>query len=275
MSAAPAFNGQLAIITGGGSGIGAALAAALSARGARVIVCDIDAARAQALVGRGDAIEGVRVDVTDAAAVSAFVDDIATRHGRIDLFFNNAGISVTGDARDLALQHWRRVIEVNLMGVVHGTHAAYRIMTRQGSGHIVNIASLAGLIPFPTNAPYATSKHAVVGLSVSLREEGAALGVKVSAVCPGFIESNIFRDTPFINVPREEILKGVPFKPMDTDLAATRILHGVARNQAIISFPGYARFIWRLYRLWPGLIALLNRRLVRDLRRVRGQENSI
>ena len=145
-----------------------------------------------------------------------------------------------------------------------------RVMTRQGSGHIVNIASLAGLIPFPTNAPYATSKHAVVGLSVSLREEGAALGVKVSAVCPGFIESNIFRDTPFINVPREEILKGVPFKPMDTDLAATRILQGVERNQAIISFPGYARFIWRLYRLWPGLIALLNRRLVRDLRRVRG-----
>ncbi len=272
MSGPDPFADALAIITGGGSGIGAALAAALTARGARVIVCDIDAARAQAMVGRGDAIEGVRVDVTDAAAVTAFVDDIASRHGKLDLIFNNAGISVTGDARDLEIGHWQHVLDVNLMGVVYGTHAAYRVMTRQGSGHIVNIASLAGLIPFPTNAPYAASKHAVVGLSTSLRAEGEALGVKVSAVCPGFIESNIFRDTPFINVPRDEILKGVPFKPMDTDLAATRILQGVARNQAIISFPGYARFIWRLYRLWPGLIAFLNRRLVRDLRRVRGKD---
>ena len=83
MNAAPPFNGQLAIITGGGSGIGAALAAALSARGARVVVCDIDAARAQVLVGRGDAMEAVRVDVTDAAAVTAFIDDVASRHGRI------------------------------------------------------------------------------------------------------------------------------------------------------------------------------------------------
>ena len=263
------LEGAVALISGGGSGIGAALAAALSARGARVIVCDIDAARAQAPVGRGEAIEAHVCDVTDAAAYTALIDDVATRHGRLDYLFNNAGVSVTGDARDLELAHWTRVIDINLYGVVYGTHAAYRVMTRQGSGHIVNIASLAGLIPFPTNVPYATSKHAVVGLSASLRAEGEALGVKVSAVCPGFIASNIFRDTPFVNLPRDTMVEGVPFKPLDTDLAAARILDGVAANRAIISFPAYARVIWRLYRLWPGFVAFLNRRLVRDLRRLR------
>jgi NAD(P)-dependent dehydrogenase (short-subunit alcohol dehydrogenase family) len=264
------FVGAVAIVTGGGAGIGAALAAALTARGARVVVVDIDPSRAQAPVGRGEALEGHQVDVTDAAALTALIDDVAARFGRLDYVFNNAGVSVTGDARDLELAHWRKVIDVNLMGVVHGTHAAYRVMTRQGHGHIVNIASLAGLIPFPTNVPYATSKHAVVGLSLSLRAEGAALGVRVSAVCPGFIESNIFQATPFINVRREPILEALPFKPVDTDAAARKILDGIARNRPIISFPFYARLLWRLYRLWPALLSPLAGRMVSDLRKVRG-----
>jgi len=265
------FDGAVAIVSGGGAGIGAALAAALTARGAQVVVCDVDEDRARSPVGRGEALEGHCVDVTDADAYPRFIDDVAARFGRLDYVFNNAGVSVTGDARDLELAHWKRVLDVNLYGVVHGTHAAYRVMTRQGSGHIVNIASLAGLIPFPTNAPYAASKHAVVGLSLSLRAEGEALGVRISAVCPGFIQSNIFRDTPFVNVAKEAILKGVPFKPIDTDVAARQILDGVAANRAIIAFPFYARLLWRLYRLWPGFVAILNRRLVADLRRVRGR----
>jgi len=263
------FERKLAIVSGGGSGIGAALAAALTARGAKVVVCDVDERRAQAPLGRGEAIEAHRVDVTDAEAWPRFIEDVAARHGRLDYVFNNAGVSVTGDARDLELAHWRRVLDVNLNGVVYGTHAAYRVMTRQGRGHIVNIASLAGLIPFPTNAAYATSKHAVVGLSLSLRAEGEALGVKVSAVCPGFIQTNIFHDTPFVKVSKEAILKGVPFAPIDPDVAAQRILDGVAANRAIIAFPFYARLIWRLYRLWPGVVAVLNRRLIADLRRHR------
>ncbi len=265
------FDGAIAIVSGGGSGIGAALAAALTARGAKVVVCDIDERRARAPLRRGEAIEAHRVDVTDAAAWPRLIDEVAARHGRLDYLFNNAGVSVTGEVRDLELAHWQRVFDVNLNGVVYGTHAAYRVMTRQGRGHIVNVASLAGLVPFPTNAPYATSKHAVVGLSLSLRAEGAALGVKVSAVCPGFVQSKIFDDTAFVNVSKDAILNGLPFAPIDTDLAARRILDGVAANHAIVAFPFYARLIWRLYRLWPGFVGFLNRRLVADLRRVRGR----
>jgi NAD(P)-dependent dehydrogenase (short-subunit alcohol dehydrogenase family) len=125
--------------------------------------------------------------------VQALVSDLVARYGVLDYIFNNAGISVCADARDLEIAHWRKVIDVNLMGVVYGTHAAYQQMVKQGHGHIVNIASLAGLVPFPTNAPYAASKHAVVGLSLSMRTEGEALGVKVSAVCPGFSVSGASR----------------------------------------------------------------------------------
>jgi NADP-dependent 3-hydroxy acid dehydrogenase YdfG len=265
------FREAIVLVTGGGSGIGAALAAALCAEGAKVIVADIAVATAQAVQARGEAVEAHALDVTDATAFTALIDDLVVRHGRLDYLFNNAGISVCADARDLTLDHWRQVIDVNLMGVVYGTHAGYQQMTRQGHGHIINIASLAGLVPFPTNAPYAASKHAVVGLSLSLRTEGEALGVKVSAVCPGFIQSNIFSATPFINVNRETLLKAMPFKPIDTRTAAANILAGVRRNEAVISFPGYARFLWRLYRLWPGLLDLLGRRQISDLRKARLQ----
>ena len=183
--------------------------------------------------------------------------------------FNNAGISVAGDARDLTLDHWRRVIEVNLMGVIYGTDAAYKQMAKQGHGHIINIASLAGLIPFPSNAPYAASKHAVVGLSLSLRAEGEDLGVKVSAVCPGFVQSNIYKATPFINIDRERALRNMPFTPLATEHAAAAILRGIERNQAIIIFPGYARFIWVLHRLCTRWLNPLHRKGIRDLRKLR------
>ena len=263
------FGEAVILITGGGAGIGAALATALSALGARVVVADVALAAVETLKAQGHALEAHQLDVTDGPAFAALVDDLVARHGRIDYVFNNAGVSVCGDARDLTLDHWRRVIDVNLMGVVHGTHLCYQHMTRQGHGHIVNIASLAGLVPFPTNAPYAATKHAVVGLTLSLRTEGEALGVKVSAVCPGFIASNIFSATPFINVDREALLKAMPFKPIDTRDAAASILAGVARNDAVIAFPGYARFLWRLYRLWPALINMLGRRQIADLRKAR------
>ena len=263
------FKGAIVLLTGAGSGIGAALSAALMRRGAKVIATDRQLPAVQALVGREEALEAIELDVTDADAAAACVADVVARHGQLDYLFNNAGISICGDARDLTLAHWRTVLDVNLHGVIHGTHVAYAQMVQQGSGHIVNIASLAGLVPFPTNAPYAASKHAVVGLSLSLRTEGEDLGVKVSAVCPGFIDTGIFRATPFINVDAEALLREMPFKPIPAADAALLILEGVARNEAVISFPGYARLLWRLYRWWPGLLNLLGRKQIRDLRRAR------
>jgi NADP-dependent 3-hydroxy acid dehydrogenase YdfG len=267
------YQDSVAIVTGAGSGIGAALAHELARRGARVLCADRDADAAARVAGEigagGGRATAHTVDVTVAEQVSALVSDAVRDHGRLDLMCNNAGISITGDARDLEVEHWRRVIDVNLMGVVYGSDAAYKQMARQGSGHLVNIASLAGLIPFPTNAPYAATKHAVVGLSLSLRAEGRDLGVRVSAVCPGFIATNIFSATPFINVDRDRAMRNVPFTPLPAAHAAAAILAGIERNDALIVFPGYARWFWRLHRLSASLLNPLHLRGIRDLRKLR------
>jgi NAD(P)-dependent dehydrogenase (short-subunit alcohol dehydrogenase family) len=270
---------HVAIITGAASGIGRALALALCERGATVVASDIDGAGAEALAAEinkknGGRAEAVAVDVTDPASVAALVGNGVDKHGRLDFMFNNAGIAVSGDARDLAIEHWKRVIDVNLLGVVYGADAAYKVMAAQRHGHIINIASLAGLTPFPTNAPYSATKHAVVGLSLSMRVEGEALGVRVSVVCPGFIESNIYTSSEAVNVPQEKLLRQIPFKKVPTPVAATKILEGVARNKAIIVFPGYARLIWWLYRLNPHTSAFLGRQMIRDFRKLRQDQGS-
>ena len=267
------FKDQVALVTGGGSGIGAALSRELAARGAKVVIGDLAVASAESVASTitkaGGSASAHALDVTDANAVAALVSETVQRFGRLDLIFNTAGISIAGDARDLTVEHYRQVLEVNLMGVVYGADAAYKQMAKQGHGHIINIASLAGLIPFATNVPYATSKHAVVGLSLSLRAEGADLGVKVSAVCPGFIQTNIFNASRYINFDKAKALAHLPFKPISSDEAARQILHGVECNTAIIIFPGYARWVWRLHRLAAGLLGPMNLKGIRDLRKIR------
>src|SRR4051794_36566564 len=166
-----AFAGRSAIITGGASGIGQALGACLASAGARVVLADVDgaaAARATDAIraaDRGASVISRTVDVRDADAVERLVDDVAGRYGALHLLFNNAGISMGGPSHELTAAHWDRMIDVNLRGVVHGVLAAYPRMIEQGFGHIVNTASGAGLAAPPLVLPYATTKHAVVGLS--------------------------------------------------------------------------------------------------------------
>ncbi len=267
------YRNKVAIVTGAGSGIGAAVAQALANAGALVICSDIQRARADEtaarITGSGGRALALATDVTDAAQVAALVHDTVREHGHLDVMVNNAGITIAGEARDIDLTHWRRVLDVNLMGVVYGCDAAYKKMVAQGNGYIVNIASLAGLIPFPSNVPYATTKHAVVGLSLSLRAEGEAFGVKVSAVCPGFIQTRILTESEFVKTDRERALRSLPFTPVSPERAASEILTGMARNQAIISFPGYARWIWRLHRLSAALLNPFHRKAVADMRKLR------
>lgn len=149
MTAPSALAGRSAIVTGGGSGIGAALTRALVAAGAHVLCADMDPNTAEAVAsvaaGPGTA-RARRVDVTSAEEVGAAVDDLVAEHGRIDLMFNNAGISLLGDTETLTLEHWSSIIDVNIRGVVHGVHAAYPRMVAQRGGHIVNTASMGGLM---------------------------------------------------------------------------------------------------------------------------------
>jgi NAD(P)-dependent dehydrogenase (short-subunit alcohol dehydrogenase family) len=250
-------------VTGGASGIGRALAAALVARGDTVALSDIDGDRAadvaEALTehGPGKAF-ATALDVTDADAVAEHYRSVKSDHGRLDLVFNNAGIAIGGLAEELTLDHWNKALDVNLRGVVHGVHAAYPIMLDQGYGHIANTASLAGLVPMPMGIPYTASKFAVVGLSLALRAEAAGHGVKVSVICPGFV------DTPLLTtgnpgLPQTEMGKNIRVfakqaqpRLYPAEALAKDVLHGIRRNKALIVAPASGRAAWRGARLSPG-----------------------
>lgn len=271
---------QVAIVTGGGSGIGEAVCQELGRRGSIVVVADINEDCARRVAGgiteQGGQAQAALIDVSQAEQVEQLVHETAAQYGHLDYMFNNAGVSVGGDARDLTLEQWRRVIDVDLMGTIYGAHAAYAIMCKQGSGHIVNTASFAGLLPFPTNGPYSTSKHAVVGFSLTLRHEAADLGVQVSVVCPGFVRTNIYQAATVVNAPRDKVMADLfqrytkfPFRMPDSAEAAQCILRGVERNQAVIVFPSIYLWLWRLYRLHPSLLDGVGLQMIRSFRKVR------
>lgn len=267
MAAVDAAAPRIAVVTGGGSGIGAALCEVLARRGARVVCADLDgdgaAAMAARLRARGREATGVRVDVTSADDVAALAAATLAREGRVDLWINNAGIAVGGAADELELADWRRVLDVNLAGVIHGIHAIYPHMIRRGAGHIVNIASVAGLSPFPLALPYTTSKHAVVGLSQALRAEARGRGVRVSVACPGVIDTPIWQRSEVrggLEKVRELLLARRP-APMPAERCAEAILRGVDANLAIIPVTVEARVAWWLHRLSPALSGWIASRL--------------
>jgi len=269
------FQGRVAIVTGAASGIGKALSGALARRGATVVLADIDEAGVKAAAdalaaGPPGRVSGVTLDVTDAEAVASLVRRTAQDHGHLDFIFNNAGIGIVGPVHQLTLAHWKRVIEVNLLGVVHGVVAAYPVMIDQGRGHIVNTASLAGLLPSPMLTPYGMTKHGVVGLSESLRMEAAAHGVRVSVVCPGVIDTPLLDkgnppDLPEVTaMPNgRKLLTKMIGAPYPAASLAEDVLEGVARNRPIIVTPRHARIPWRLYRLSPQLVIESGPRLMR------------
>jgi NAD(P)-dependent dehydrogenase (short-subunit alcohol dehydrogenase family) len=267
------LNQKIAIVTGGASGIGRALCERLARHGATVIVADLDASGAEQvaedIAKSGGRASAARVDVACADEVQNLIDRTVTQHGRLDYMFNNAGIGVGGELRDLEIGHWRRIVDVNLMGVVYGTTAAYGQMLNQGAGHIVNTASIAGLIGFPGALPYSATKSGVVGLSLSLRSEAADLGVKVSVVCPGFVRTNIFEASTLLNVPKDEFIAQIPFRLIDPGDAAHAIIRGVLRNRAIIVFPFYARMLWWLQRLAPWVLTGFHRQSLARFRKIR------
>jgi NAD(P)-dependent dehydrogenase (short-subunit alcohol dehydrogenase family) len=186
------LTGRVALVTGGASGIGAAVVRRLATRGAATVVVDIDAAGATAVANEVGGL-ALRVDVTDADALTAMVAEVEGRFGRLDIVHLNAGtVGGQGGVEDLDLARYRAVVGVNLDQIVYGTCAAVPALRRAGGGLIVATSSLAGLVGLPSDPIYTLTKHAVVGY---VRAAGPALagdGIRVCALCPGFA------DTPLI-----------------------------------------------------------------------------
>ncbi len=249
------FVGRTALVTGAGSGIGAALSRGLRAGGAEVITTDVE--------GEVDR----RLDVRDVAAFRALVDEC----GVPDLLFANAGVSVGGPTHALGRVHWDHVIDVNLNGVVNGVLACYPGMVARGSGQIVATASGAGLVALPFVSAYAATKHAVVGLALGLRPEAALHGVQVSVLCPGAVDTPILDRVPGEELPAtatppltaRDYLAVVGQEPVDVDRFAAAALRGVERNRAIITHPPRAKALWYLDRVSPWLTDRITTALAR------------
>jgi NAD(P)-dependent dehydrogenase (short-subunit alcohol dehydrogenase family) len=191
------LTGKVAVVTGGASGIGLALAERFAAEGMRVVLADIDEPRLREVEARltesGADVGAVTCDTSSEAAVEDLARATLERFGAAHLLCNNAGITGVGDAWRGPIEVWRRTVDINLYGVVHGIRAFLPIMEDQGEGHIVSTASMAGLTALPGAAPYNATKHAVVALSEGLFLELQATGspVGVSVLCPGFVKTRL------------------------------------------------------------------------------------
>jgi NAD(P)-dependent dehydrogenase (short-subunit alcohol dehydrogenase family) len=268
-SAIRTYQGAVAVITGGASGIGRALGGALARRGAEVVLADLQSDLAVEVASEirsaGGKATAAGLDVRDFPAFDALIRKVVSTHGRLDYLFNNAGIGIGGRAHLYEVGHWDRVIDVNIRGVTNGVQAAYATMRGEGFGHIVNTASLAALMPVPGLASYSMSKHAVLGLSTSLRAEAAAVGVRVSVLCPGVIR------TPALEWgPHHEDLEGLDpeaqrraierLRPMEPAAFAEAALRAVAANKAVIILPARWKAVWWVNRLSPHLGLFLARK---------------
>lgn len=263
------FSAKTAVVTGAASGIGLALCRALLAQGAVVFAADRDAdglAKLARLSELSEAAESadaagagrlhtMAVDVSQEQQVKELLDAAHGATGQLDYVFNNAGIVVGGDFENMTTDQWRRIVDINVMGVAYGSLYAYQLMLAQGHGHIVNTSSSAGFTPVAKSTAYAATKHAVVGLSRSLHEEGRGHGVRVSVVAPGLVDTNVFGSA--INTQGfdyDASIRKLPVKKISAEAAARCILRGVQRNQPVIVFPFYNRLILGAYRLFPRLM---------------------
>lgn len=260
---ASSVSGKIALITGGASGIGAALTTKLADGGAEVWIADRQIGEAQELAqrlnGGGAKAHAIELDVRDYSSFERAVAEVVGQSGRIDYLFNNAGIGVGGEVDSYTLDDWNDVFDVNLRGVAHGIQAVYPIMIGQHSGHIVNTASMAGLMTNAGQASYTATKHAVVALSNALRLQAERHGVQVSVLCPGVIRTPILTGGKYgrlkmTGTSDEAVLKlWERTRPMSPDKFAERALRAVLRNDAIIVVPAWWKVFWYLERLSPAL----------------------
>ena len=266
------FGGQLVLVTGAGSGIGRATAFAFAEAGARVVAVDRDAeaaartAELSRLVGAPEAWAET-ADVSDEHAMEKLAERVATEYGVVDVLVNNAGIGLSGSFFDTSPEDWKKVLDVNLWGVIHGCRLFGKQMAERGQGgHIVNTASAAAYQPSKALPAYSTSKAAVLMLSECLRAELAGQGIGVSAICPGFVNTNITSTARFAGVDAEEEkrrqkksarLYGMRNYPPEK--VADAILRAVVRNEAVVPVTPEARGAHFMSRFSPRALRAIAR----------------
>ncbi len=256
------LNGRVTVVTGGGSGIGAALCRRFAAEGAAVLVADLDGAAAERVAGEvgGDSFQ---IDVSEEAANAAMVAAAEQRYGRIDLLALNAGIP-TGGGVDAGAGEWQRAWDVNVMAHVHAVKAALPAMLARGDGYLLHTASAAGLLTNIGAAPYSVTKHAVVALAEWLSVTHGEQGIKVSCLCPQFVDTPMLDEFAAV-VEAEEWVRNIAVTPEDV---AEAVVQGLAAEQfLILPHPEVADYFRRKaedYDRWLGGMRRLQRHLLGD-----------
>jgi NAD(P)-dependent dehydrogenase (short-subunit alcohol dehydrogenase family) len=213
------LEGKVAVVTGAGSGIGEGIARAAADAGMKVVVADIDLSKAQTVADDlGEDAMACVVDVSNLASVEALRDAALARFGAVHLLCNNAGVWIGALMQDADIKDWQYLINVNLYGVIHGVKAFLPLLAEQGEGHIVNTASMGGLISGPPEGLYTTTKFAVVGLSEALVMEVAEKGVGVSVLCPGLVDTNLISQS--FAVRPSELDSGIDHQQPAPDVAS-------------------------------------------------------
>ncbi len=262
------------LITGAASGIGWALAKAVHQRGAHVWLLDINEQVRERASQLGDRACGRRLDVSDYSEWESLIREVQDQHTSIDVLFNNAGIGFGCDAVDLTRAHYDRYIDVNIRGVTNGISLLYPKMVQQGFGTIVNTASMGGLIPSALMSPYAMTKHAVVGLSESLRQEAACKGVNIITLCPGSVDTPIFDATGLDGLPVRKAtdlrqFTREKYTSITPEAFADKALADIERNKTLIIYPRPMRLIVWLYRYVPWFYNWMTRpNLAQELKRL-------
>lgn len=269
---------KTALITGAASGIGREIALQMGAAGAHVYVTDvtdgIEAVANEVMQSGGSAV-ALPLDVSSRDQVAAAIDRVVADHGRLDYIFNNAGVAIFGEFESVSLDDWDKIIDVNLKGVAYGSKLAYDQMVKQRGGHIINTASVAGLVPVPLQAHYVATKHAIVGMDKTLRIESARHNIHVTTFCPAFIATGMF-DTAELhgNLEGTDTRKMVPVKPLGADKAVERLLEGVAKHKPLVITPFYGRLGWWMERYLPPIANLQHKLLYREtVRRAKKQKH--
>jgi NAD(P)-dependent dehydrogenase (short-subunit alcohol dehydrogenase family) len=263
-----------AVVTGAGSGLGAAFCELLSRRGGRVIASDIDPAAAAATAARCPGAHPIGCDVSRLEEVEAVAAEAERVLGGVDLVINNAGVAVVGQIGEVPIADWRWCVDINLWGVIHGCHVFAPRLRAARRGHIINVASAAGLLSPPSMGPYNTTKAAVIALSETLAADLSADGVGVSVLCPTFFRSNLVRSS-------RTSVDGALRR------AARRLVEQSGRSAADIAGAALAaaeggalhiapqldgRWLWRLKRLSPALFRSLAPRAAARLRSLGGAD---
>lgn len=248
------FNGKVCIITGAASGLGLEISRQLLQYGAYVCLADVDQKGLQDAQLHFQAYSAnllvVPFDATDQTQITELISNVLKWAGTIDFMFNNAGIGGSLAIEKATNEHWERIINLNLWSVIHCIEAVLPTMLEKRSGHIINTASISGLIPVPGQALYNTTKFAIVGLSESLRLELASKGIHVSVICPGPFVSKIW-GKPILG---ESADIPPPVHATSVEEIANDTLHAVVNNPGIVVTPRAEKRNWKLHRWLPSLI---------------------